>query len=244
MNNEIIKFDPTIEVLNAIVEKSRKIDKIDLEDKQQIELVKQTRLSIGKARISIEKIGKELRSGALAFQKAVIVKEKELLDIINPEENRLKQIEKDAEILEIKKDRLIQIPIRKERLIKHEIQISEDVLLELDDIKFESMFYQLIAEKQEKIQADIERQRLEIENEKQRLIQIEKDAENKIKADMETKARIEKGKDALRKQQEQEKLDNDTRYQEFINKHDYDKVETVNGEIILWKKIATLKLNK
>lgn len=253
MNETIIKFDPTIEALHAIVEKTKNITATDLEDKSQLEVVKRNRLDIGKARIAIEKKGKELRADALKFQKDVIAKEKELLDIINPEEDRLKQIEKDAEALALKKERLAQLPERKERVEKAGITMTEEYILSLNMIDFEYNFNQLVAERNEKERLDIERVKQEQEAEKNRLenekkqaeIQKIRDEELKAKTEKETLERIEadKARQALKEKQEQERLEKDKVYNDFKSQYDFDKEENTGSEIILWKKVATYKLN-
>ena len=94
---DLEKFDPTVAELTAMVAKTKKLKATDLEDKAQLAIVKENRIVLKKARVQIEKRGKELREDALKFQRAVIAKEKELIAIIEPEEDRLEAIEQEAE---------------------------------------------------------------------------------------------------------------------------------------------------
>jgi len=51
------------------------------------------RMTLKNTRVDIQKAGKEARDDATKFSKAVIAKEKELIDIIEPEETRLQSIQ-------------------------------------------------------------------------------------------------------------------------------------------------------
>lgn len=238
----IIKFDPTIEALHAIVAQTKDIKATDLEDKAQLEIVKRNRIDIGKARIAIEKKGKELRADALKFQKDVIAKEKELLEIINPEEDRLKQIEKDAEALALKKERLAKLPERNARLKALGIEISEEDMLSLDDLKFEQEINFVLSEKNRVESERIERERQQLEDDKK---QLERDEQIRIKAeqDLKDKQKKEKKEEEDRIKKEQEQLEKNKKYNDFKSKYEFDKEENTGDEIILWKKVATYKLN-
>ena len=111
---DIERFDPTKEVLQQLVLKTQSITATDLKDKAQLEVVKQNRIELKKARVQIEKTGKAMRDDANAYSKAVIAKEKELIGIISPEEDRLKAIESEAEELAIREERMKKLPERKE----------------------------------------------------------------------------------------------------------------------------------
>jgi hypothetical protein len=55
------------------------------------------RMSLKNTRIAIQKTGKEARDDAVKFQKAVIGKEKELVDLIEPEEKRLAELQDEVD---------------------------------------------------------------------------------------------------------------------------------------------------
>jgi len=179
MNQELIKFDPTVEELNKIVEITKNINVSDLKDKKQLEIVKENRIALGKARINIAKAGKALRESAVKFQKDVIAKEKELIGIIEPEEDRLQLIEDKAKELAIREERLEKLPLRKERIEKLEIidyvlKTDEELLL-LDAVEFEAYFNSLVAYKNEYTARKIEQERLATEERTRK----EREAENK-----------------------------------------------------------------
>lgn len=249
----IIKFDPTVEQLNEIVSIAREVVVTDLEDKEQLEKSKGLRLNFVKARTTIEKCGKKLRAEALKFQKDVIAREKELLSIITPEEDRLKQYELDAEFLYIQKERTAQLPERKERVAKAGIEMTDEYIMSLNMVDFECKFNELVSEKNEKDRLENERIKQEQEAETKRIADIAlrmeqqkiRDAEIKAQAEKDALDKIEreKAQQALKEKQDAEKLAKDTEYNNFKAQYDFDKEENTGSEIILWKKVATYKLN-
>ena len=179
------KFDPTVEKLTAMVKVSAKISATDLEDPKQLAVVKENRIELKRARVQIEKTGKSLREEAIAFQRAVISKEKELIAIIEPEEDRLAAIEDEAKALTTRKMRLTQLPIRKERLsdITHKYGVEDEALLGMDEAEFEACFNSCVAysnEREREIAEEAARaaqERIEQANEAKRKEQEAKDAE-------------------------------------------------------------------
>lgn len=216
---DIEKFDPTVTQLTEMVKKTKKVKVTDFEDKKQIAIVHENRIALKGTRVKIEKTGKALRENAVAFQKAVIAKEKELIAIIEPEETRLLALEDEAENLSIKKDRLEKLPSRIQRLTDVDAEIKEEHLLSMDDFAFESYLNartvefnriqnekaaKIIEEKADKIRKEqeytenklaaeralIESDRLANEREKQRL------ENEKTTREREEKAREEERKNA------------------------------------------------
>ena len=170
MQFDIEKFSPKESQLETLVAVTKNITATDLEDKDQLDKVKENRKALSQARINITKTGKELRQGAIDFQKAVLGREKELLGIITPEEDRLKAIEKEAKDLALKKERMVALPERKNRLnsIDDGFEVTDECLLSLDDTQFENYYNQRVADKN---QADLDK----IEKEKAKLKRQEDD---------------------------------------------------------------------
>jgi hypothetical protein len=256
----IEKFSPTKAELTNMAEAARLITLPDPLNKEQVEIVKQTRLGLRTARTTITKMGKELREDALAFQKAVISKEKELLAIIEPEEDRLEQLEDDAAQLQEREDRREFLPRRKERLaeLKDGIEISDDELLDMAGDVFEGYFNKRMAEKNAAVAAENARKEAEINAEKAKLerekeIEAEKEKarqgererierENKEKAEKEKRDKEE----TERKEAEaKEKRDRDEKFQAFLKSHNYEEDEekfwTVQDgdDIRLYRYVAT-----
>ncbi|MBP9771447.1 MAG: hypothetical protein KBD16_00770 [Candidatus Pacebacteria bacterium] len=174
---DIIKFDPSIEHLNKIVEATSKITADDLSDDTQLYLVKETRLNLRTARTTIEKQGKSMREEAVKYQKDVIAREKELIAIIEPEEKRLKALEDEAALIKVREARKELLPMRRSMLVGlMNVEPTDEYLLEMSNDEFISFLNDMTAAKNE-------RDRLEIEQEKAkladaaRLEQVRKDAE-------------------------------------------------------------------
>ena len=91
-NLSLEQFQPTEAKLRELALEKSKIVITDIEDKQQIKIAHDAKIELRDVRIAISLKGKELRDDANKFSKAVITKEKELLAIIAPEEDRLEKI--------------------------------------------------------------------------------------------------------------------------------------------------------
>lgn len=183
---ETIKFDPNVADLQAIVAATSKITADDLSNDVQLALVHDTRISLRDARVKIEKTGKALRADALKYQKDVIAREKELLGIILPEEDRLADIEHQANIIKERATRAALLPMRREQLAPFgEPTVTDESILDMDNDEFVTYLVQRQTQKNEN-------DRLELETEKARLAdeahlaQVRKDAEvaerNRIEA--------------------------------------------------------------
>lgn len=218
----IEKFDPTVADLKQLVEITSQVVVTDINDKAQIDAVKNNRIILRDTRVRITRRGKELREDALKFQKAVIAKENELIEIIKPEETRLKKIEEEVMAQKERAERIALLPMRKEELIKLGIQISDEVLVELDAVEFKSLCNTKIAEKNEATRLENEKRGLELK-EKEDALRREKDTlereekarqEERGKAEQKEKDRIEHEKfEAEREKQRlaQEQYDREIR---------------------------------
>lgn len=205
MENNIEQFNPTIAELTALVEATKNISATDLKDKKQLEIVKASRKSLSEARINIAKKGKELRQGAIDFQKAVIEKEKELIAIISPEEDRLKEIEAEAKEIKQREERLAVLPQWKEKLagIGDKETITDEALLAMDYDQFITYFNQRVADKNESDRKAIEDEKKKNEEEAKRL-EWEKGAQaREEQARKDEKERIER--EAKEEEEEKEK---------------------------------------
>lgn len=100
--------------------------------------VHDVRIELRDTRIAVTKKGKDLRDGALQFQKAVIAKEKQLLAIIAPDEDRLAAIEEEAKAKAEMEKRRSELPSRKAAIevIGIKTPCTDDELLSMDDAQF------------------------------------------------------------------------------------------------------------
>lgn len=197
MELNIEAFDPTEAELTSIVTETKKVT-----EESGMELVKETRTKLVKARRRIEVTGKAMRDDANKFAKAVIAREKELVSIIEPEELRLKDIEAEVERRAVLEARKQALPVRIASLdaIGDGVEYSEVQLLEMDDNAFTLYKAERITAWQEKETARLADEQRKIDEEKASIArekQIEEDkkraveeAEAKVKRDAEERVRL------------------------------------------------------
>jgi len=262
---DIEKFDPTKAELNKLVKSTQGLTVSDLEDKEQLEVVRKGRIELKNMRVKITKYGKGLREDANAFLKAVLSKEKELIEIIEPEETRLKAIEEEASMLAIKKERLEKLPVRKERLesIGDKIQATDNELLSMDSNEFEAYVNTRTAKKLDTDREELERiareqeEKSKVESDKKEEEMKAREDELKIKekANLEKERQIEAEKklleeNRLKAEEEKDKLEKQQIYRDWRNQFKYTpenkeefKEEKVGDTIVLWKKLGTFNIN-
>lgn len=218
---ELEKFDPTVAELTAMVNATKDLTATDLKDRKQLEVVRENRIAFKNARVRITKIGKDLRAEALAFQKAVIAKENELIGIIEPEETRLEAIEEEAKQLYIREERLKLLPTRKERLLAidgvNEWATDEELLAKNSE-EYEAYFNECVAHNNEMIRLADQKKK---EEEEAKLAKERADAQAKLDADRkafeeekakeEAKRKEEEAKAEAKRKAEQDKLDEEKR---------------------------------
>lgn len=245
-NLNIENFDPTIEQLQKIVEKTKDINVTNLKDKKQISIVRSNRINLRDARVSITKKGKQLREDAIAFQKKVIEKEKELITIIEPEKTRLTNIEEEAKQLVIREERLLKLPLRRQRIIDLNVDVGSnfnEITLGMDDEQFEAYFNKIVAkinkqnriktlEKQTKKEANLKRQEEEVNKkleelraEEQKKIEAEKKKIEEERAELQTEKNRIIAEEESKKKAEEDRLAKEAilekreLYRSFLKEH-------------------------
>ncbi|HEY2471038.1 MAG TPA: hypothetical protein VGI45_24800 [Terracidiphilus sp.] len=165
MELDIEKFSPTRAELAGLVEKSKTIDLSDPFDDMQLAKVKVERAGLRSTRTAITRRGKELRDDALAFQRAVIATERDLIAIIEPEEDRLAALIDGAVATREREARRDMLPKRWERIkaitgdvdefmtfvhgkvLSDPNPITEEYLLDMDGPTFEGLLNFLLTTK-------------------------------------------------------------------------------------------------
>lgn len=184
----IEKFSPAKADLLAIVAKTKETDLTDPE------AVKLNRLNLRDTRVMIQKTGKAMRENALKFQKEVIAKEKELIEIIEPEEVRLKQVEDEHNLKMEMEKRRDELPSRLEALagVGDGLPNEENEILAMDDNEFNAYRLRRIDAKLEKDRAD-----LETAKEKEAIERVARE-----RAEAEARARVEREAAAKRAEED------------------------------------------
>lgn len=142
----IASFVPQVAELKAL---AKRASVVNLKDLTQVHDV---RIELRDARVNITKQGKELRDGAVKFQKDVITKEKELVAIIEPEEERLQKAEEELKLKAEMETRRAELPSRIAALatVGDELPIDEAEILAMDDTEFNEYRLRRIDAKLEK----------------------------------------------------------------------------------------------
>lgn len=220
-----------------------------------------------KMRKFLEDTGKLLRDGYNKKASAVMDKQKELLGIIVPHEDRLKSLKEAEEAEKERKYRISMFNIRSARLGTIGGVLDTGKSEEMDDVQFEAYFQHELAVKNESARLELEaRERAVREREeahareeqmKAREEKAKQDAEqnaarqiaeaNERAARAEQEAREKLEREAAAKiaheAAEQEKLKKDQMFQDFLDIHGYNpqefKVEKIPGGAKLWKLVGT-----
>ena len=95
ISTQLEKFEVKEEDLQVLVTKYSELVVTGVDDKAGRKAVSEARKHLKATRTGITNIGKELRDIPNKLSKAIIKREKEFIDIISPEEDRLAQIESD-----------------------------------------------------------------------------------------------------------------------------------------------------
>lgn len=222
----LAEFDPTREKLEALLIESK-----DLNGESPLEVVKRSRLNLRSARVSIEKTGKSMRDGANAYAKAVIAREKELIAVIEPEEDRLAGIEKEAAAKAELELRIQQLPERKARLESIGITLEDDVINSMTSLQFEQNVNQLIAEKneaeakarqaeQDAKQAELDAKEKELKDKEDALAEETRAREREEQARIDERERIEREQKEKEEREAKEKEEREAKEREDKAKRD------------------------
>lgn len=144
--HNITQFDQDLAELQEIVG-SMKLEALTPDE------IKQNRLCLKKVRVAITKKGKELREDSNAYSKAVIAREKELIEIIEPVEEKLETMEEEIENAKLVELRKMYLTERRLVLSKigDNVEVSDLELCKMDDEQFDEY---VIARRQEKAKQD------------------------------------------------------------------------------------------
>lgn len=255
----IAKVDvtPTIDItsLSTLAERAKKIVVNDITNEAEMAVAKAMRKELSDARIEISKNAKVAREDFHKAWKGVIEVEKILLSEFTDEEDRLKKYETDLKAKKLRDERMLVLPIRKERLFEIKVLVTDEELLAMDDLTFSNFLAtkqaEILAEQKRKDEeeARLEQAREEAKREaeeeakrqaeaKEREHQAELDrieAEAKAKAEAEERAKREAEEEADRLAKEQ-------KYQQFLTNNDYNEEEFITKDegdkVVLYKKVA------
>jgi hypothetical protein len=168
-----------------------------LESKDDYKIVSTMRKTLKSERAAVQREGKSMRDILTPISKMIMEREKDLVAIISPEEDRLSKLEEDFEREEAEKkaeaERIAKLKIqgRIDALAQYNAVIDYDVLVSLTDEQFE---------------AKVDKCKEEYEAEQCRLAEI-KAAEEAARKQQEEKEAAEKAAEQARIKAEKDKLE-------------------------------------
>lgn len=204
---EVEIFNPTVAEVSKIVATAKDIVVTDYKDKAQLEIVSTKRKELKKLRVAITNYGKTLREDALKHQRRILAEEKKLVDLVEPEEARLQQIEDDV-AQQLEKDRRLgllpdKLAMLKALGIEDVTEEQKNNLLLLGDEQWANYYNGVVARKNEADRLKLEQKEQELNAEKERLAKEE--ADRKAKAEQEEKDRLQREADDKAKADQAEK---------------------------------------
>lgn len=175
-----------------------------LETKDDYKMVSAMRKHLKAERVEVQREGKAMRDILTPINKMIMEREKELVAIISPEEDRLSKLEEDFEREEAEKkaeaERIAKLKIqaRIDSLAQYNVAIDYDVLISLTDEQFE---------------AKVAKSKEEFEAEQYRLAE-QKASEEAARKQQEEKEAAEKAAEQARIKAERETLEKQRQEQE------------------------------
>jgi hypothetical protein len=265
MEKQLEKFNPTKSELSILVKKYSGIEIKGIEDEKGYEIAVDAKKDLVKSRTSITNFGKKQRDEAIKWQKEVLRQEKELVEMIKPLENEIKEKIQNIDDEKEAEKRKVLLPIRIEKLEAIGIKLLDGEILRMDETEFATYFNEekekFLAEKERKIEED----KLTVERENKRQAELEEarklaeenaklDFEKKLKEQKEEQERISRENEQrkireeearkLAEIEEKQKIEKDKKYQDFLKKCGYNdqefKIERIGSKVICYKKVGEI----
>lgn len=211
----LVEFNQKVSDLQNLAEVTKLVVVTDINDKEQIEVVKKNKIALRDARNEVDRAGKTLREGAVTFQKEVIARVKELVDIIKPEEDRLDAILEEVKAKKLRAERLAMLPERKNLLASvgdgKDYSDKDELLLGMDNVEFQAYYNTCVANKNDADRRAIEERESAAKNEELRLQREAEMREREEKARAEERERAEREAKEKDARIEQERIDREAR---------------------------------
>jgi len=205
--NAIIKIKSE---LKKVVEFSKPLEIKDYGDESQFRIVKEAKNGYVKTRNTIKRAFKEKRDEYTVLAKDNLEAEREVVGVIQQEEERLSEMVKEANRLKLVKENELKLQSRKDQLREYERELTDNELLEMKDQEFFKKLSEAkeiyLEEKEKRLAA--EKERLERDKEiKEAARAAKKEAEEKAKRDVEEeKIKAKREAEAAKKKADEEKL--------------------------------------
>lgn len=211
---DIQKFSPAKAEIQSAVEEVKNLTINGIDDVAGYEAVKLGKKRLAEYRIDITKFGKKQREEALAYQREVLRQEKELLEMIEPTELRLKGELEAIDEEKKRQERIVLLPTRIKMLEEIGIKLLDAEILRMDEKEF-SEYYNTEKLAYLERKAQVEREEREKKEREAEIERLKQEAVEKAKKEAEEKAELEKKELAEKAEKEkQEAIDKIKREQE------------------------------
>lgn len=211
ITKELQKFEIKEADLRELATKYAGLSVKDHTDKEGLEKVYQARQELKSVRVEIGKKGKALRASALAFQRAVIAREDELIQLIEPtekylkaEEDRIAKIKQEIREEEERKE-VARVQGMIDKLSAVEYAVDWNQLRGMTDEQFEVLLQEATEQYELVKKQRAEEERVQKEKAEQEERERKAEAERLEKVRLEQQARQRELDEKERKQQEEAK---------------------------------------
>jgi len=185
---KVSEVTPTIDVtgLHTIANKAKALQDIDITNDEKMAEVTAVRKELAEARKQTVDFVEPAREKLYKVYKGTLQVKNILLDIITPEEDRLKAIEKERKELDTRNARVALLPMRQEALaaLKDGVEVTDEFILDMDNDQFVTYL-------NERTTAKNEADRIALEAEKTRLAREAEDRKIAEEAATKERQRIE-----------------------------------------------------
>lgn len=216
---QLVTYNVSEQVIAELQSKANILEIKSIDDRENYNLVDSTRKEAKRLKIEIENRRKELKADALAFGRLVDSEAarfskplEEIEDILTAKQ---KKIDDEKARIKLEKEQLEKLPNRKLLLAEFESMPSDEEIKVLSDIDFQELIQKLVADRQAKIQAEQEKERLRLIQEKIELEQKLEAERMKIKADQDKLLEAERAK-----QREMDRIENEKKEAERKKEED------------------------
>jgi hypothetical protein len=199
-NLNIESFNPTKAELSKLTTKYKGLKIKGIDDKDGYKAVDTARKELKAVRRQIQITGKGMRASALSFQKEVIAREKEFVDIIEPLEKELAAKQKEIDDEKERLDRVKFLPDRRVQLAEYHIIVSDEDLLAMDSMQFEAF-------KNAKISEVLAERTRELEEKERKIAEERRIADENSRREREMNEREEKVRQEERERAEFERAE-------------------------------------
>lgn len=249
LNKILVEFDFNKEQLELIKQEALAVEKTNIPQ------VEETIKKLVKVRRAIQAKGKEYRDDANAFNKSVLSKEKEYVEIIEPVELDFKKIVEDDKQNKIIAARRELLPNRKKHLSLLKVAMpTDEEILQLDDAGW-VVFYDSKVNEHEKAVEHEKRKEQDEKDREEREKKIAQEAADKAMREAEEKARKDKEeaerleRERIAKEEEEKaKLEAGKKYKAFLAENSFDEKTDIlkrDGDSIkIYRFVAQFNIKK